>query len=191
MTVPRNLFSQSNTIWAYYSLTDILPCLQVAFEFRCLVVFTHAFFCSCYFLFFLVNILASIQNRGLHCNISYHSLASPFHPPNRLPSVLLTYKSFTLLTPSLLAAQQCLNYTTSMCLSLSSTFIAFSTTVGFTVEAINNSSAMPLILGLDHQDPTGLPVRNLPQSVWIWMEKPLTSAAHVTVIGQLPNSTGS
>lgn len=47
----------------------------------------------------------------------------------------------------------------SQCVLASATFIAVSTTVGFTVEdIISNSPTMPLILGLEHQDLTDLPV---------------------------------
>lgn len=123
MTIPRNLSSQNNNIWTY-SLTEILS-HRVSFEFHCLVAFTCVFLglihiCSCYFLFFLIIILVSIQSTGLHYNIFYHSLAAPFHPPsNRLPSDLLAYRSLTSHHSLPSRCPAVFNDTISMCSSLS------------------------------------------------------------------------
>lgn len=102
-----------------------LPCCL----YLCLFDLIHI--CSCYFLFFWINILGSIQNTESYYDISHQ----PFLLSSLLPPCPAAFELHHLNVFWPLIYLHCFFYS-----------------CWITVEDINDSSSVPCILGLDHQD---------------------------------------
>lgn len=135
MTILRNLLSQNDTIWTYYSLTDILPASESPLNSVALLSLP----------------VSSLTSSTSAVAISF-SFELTFWLAYRTLSFIMTFPISPFCFPhSHLPALQLLNYTISMCFGLIYLHCFFYY-CWITVEDINDSSSVPHILGLDHQD---------------------------------------